>query len=126
MKIPIYKINTINTAIATLADLKLPVKVSWSIYKISNELSDKLKFIGAEEKKIIEKYNGILIEGGNLKFPDGKIAKEAFAELNSLHTEELDCDITPIEIAFEDLGDCKIEPKIFAALDEIIDFKEVK
>lgn len=123
MKLPIYKIGILNTAIAQIGELKFPVKTAWEIYKIANELADKIKFISGEEKKIIDKFGGEQIDDGNIKFKDDASTKSAVEELNRLHEGELDCDFDAVEIEFKDLSDCKIEPRTIAALDGVVTFK---
>lgn len=123
MKLLINKINTLNTSIAKLGELKLPIKIAWEIHKISNELADKLRFVGEEEQKIIEKFNGSILPDGKIQFSNNEDSHNAFLELNTLHEEELDCDFEPIEISFDDLSDYAIEPNMLAGFDGVISFK---
>ena len=123
MKLSINKISTLNASIAKLGELKLPIKTAWAIHKISSELADKLRFLGEEERKVIEKYNGTILPNGNIQFANEEDSQNAFAELNTLHLEELECEFEPIEIAFDDIEDCKIEPNILTGLNKVVTFK---
>lgn len=122
MEIEIYKIANIYNALSGFASVKMPVKVAWDIYKMSSELEDKMKFISNEEKKLIDTYKGTINDDGSIKFTTEEDTKKFADEANKLHMTKIKCDFDKLKLTFDELENCKIEPKIISALSEVIEF----
>ncbi len=123
MDLEIYKINKAYAAVSELANIKLPIKIAWELSEILNELSEKVKFAGEQEQKIIKSYEGEFDGEGRVRFKSDDIAVKCAKELNDLHMTVLSCNFNKLKISFADIPDCKIEAKNIADLKDIIEFK---
>lgn len=123
MNIAIYRISEIYKALSELSNIKLPIKTAWKIYKITDAFSDQVKFITEEEKKIINENNGTIDGTGNIKFSNDIDTQKFVKEINEFHNTELECNFETVELAIDDLADCKLEPKLILSLKDIVIFK---
>ena len=104
-----------------LMGLNLPVKKAYKIYTLAKLINDKRDFFINEEKKIIDKFEGTILEGGNIQFKDTETQIKFSQEHAELMNYEVD-DIEIIELSFNDLGEAVFSALEIAALDGIINF----
>lgn len=107
-----------------LVGIKLPLKNSYAIYRLAKEIDAQKDFFIEEEKKLVEKYNGLISPEGRITFEDVNsyepFTKE-YVELNELEvslTETL-----PIKINLDSVESNELTPADFLALDGVIDFE---
>jgi hypothetical protein len=110
--------------IQKLVGTKLPIKSSYAIFKLAKEIENQKDFLVAEEKKLIEKYEGTIDEQGRITFKDQNNFKpftEEYAELNDM---EVDIKTTlPIVINMDYITDLNIAPADLLTLEGIVDFE---
>ncbi|HUS49755.1 MAG TPA: hypothetical protein VMZ91_06295, partial [Candidatus Paceibacterota bacterium] len=111
-------------ALVKLAQVNLPIKVSFSLIRYSKNIENEFKIFIELREKIFKKY--VTREDDNIVIP-----KEKIDEFNKKMTEllETEIELTPKEskpsIKISDLGDnVKISIADISALEAIIDFKD--
>ena len=104
-------------------ELKLPIKKAHAIYKLAKKCGEDREFFAGEERKLIEKYAGEIMEDGNIRFKDAetqiKFSQEHF-EMMQTEIEGFDV----IELNFNDLGNAEITPVELMALEGVINIVE--
>ena len=107
--------------LTTLNGLKLPVKISFKIAKVSKTIDDVLRSYKetlkslqdqhAEKDEVGEK----VVVGNQIKLTDPMAFDQAFQEL-------LDCktDVQVEQISIESLGSAEVEPKVLYYLDWLL------
>jgi hypothetical protein len=107
-----------------LVGIKLPIKASYAIFRLSKEIDSQKDFFIEEERKLIDKYNGSIDENGRITFKDQSnfepFAKE-YAELNE--TEIVIKEQLPIVIKLDAVEGGDFAPVDFFSLEGIIDFE---
>lgn len=115
-------INIIPT-IQKLVGTNLPIKQAYAVFRLAKEIDEQKDFFITSEKKLIEKYNGIINENGRITFEDSNnfapFAQE-YEELNNLNVELKQQ--LPIVIKLDSV-DCSLTPTDFFNLDGIINFE---
>jgi len=124
MKIKLSELSLAYPALVKLAQVNLPIKVSFSLLRYSKHIESEFKIFSELREKIFKKYGEQ--EGNNIVVP-----KEKIEEFNKEITElmETEIELTPKEskpsIKISDLGDnVKISIADISALEAIIDFKD--
>lgn len=105
-----------------MMELKLPIKKAYSIYTLEKLINEQRNFFVNEEKKLIDKFNAEVLEGGKLKFKDTESQLGFVAEHNELMQYEIDA--VAIDLSFEDLGDAEFTPAELMQLEGVINFIE--
>jgi hypothetical protein len=106
-----------------LGELQLPIKKAHVIYKVSKAILDTQDFLIKEEKKLVQKYNVEIVDNGSLRFNSAEDQIKFITEHTKLMEYEIEIGEL-IELSYEDLGDVKLMPKDFAALDGLINFSD--
>lgn len=109
-------------ALKELSMLKLPMKTAYAVYKMLKKADECYNFFIAEERKLIEKYNGEVDPAtGRISFNDADVNMAFQMEYAELHTLDIDWDLAPVCLNLDVLSDdCKLTPSDFAALAEFI------
>lgn len=109
-------------AYLTLTAMGKSVKgvTAYKLYKLKDKLKSVVEFQSEEEVKIVEKYDGTILEGGKIKLPDGSDREAYEKDMNELH--DIECEIEPIEICVKEVPEITI-PQI-EALEGFIKFIE--
>jgi len=101
-----------------LNNLKLPIKVSFKIAKITKKLQEVVDIYEESRKKIIEEYcekdeegNVITQEDGTATTPEPEKLNKAMEELLVI-TSKIDAE----QLELEDLGKIQIEPRVLVNL----------
>lgn len=104
-------------------ELKLPIKKAYKIYSLAKFIEDKRQFFVEEEKKLITKFEGEILENGNIRFKtpveQGKFSQE-HQELMTYEVEGLES----IDLSFDDLGEAEFTPRDLMLLEGVINFNE--
>jgi uncharacterized membrane protein YheB (UPF0754 family) len=104
MEIALNEILKAKKAIEKLLNSDLPIKTSYKLSKVIDQLNDEYNKIGEAQRKIMKKY-GEEKEGDNvIVSPDKR--DEFQKELDDFLKEKTVIDFQPISI--EDLGDAKL------------------
>ena len=107
--------------IQKLMDLKLPVKKAFKVYSLAKQINEQRDFFINEEKKLIEKFQGVVDERGMITFNSVEDQQAFSREHNELMSFVLE-GIEPIELSFADLGDAEFTPMELAILEGVINF----
>ena len=91
---------------------------AFSLFRLKKELKEIFEFQNEEEQKIVQKFDGQIIEGGILVIADKEKREKAIAEIEELH--KMECDIHTVQIpaaAIPEITLAEIE-----ALDGFVEF----
>ena len=105
-----------------MMELKLPIKKAHSIYSLAKVINEQREFFIKEEKKLIEKFNAEVLEGGSVRFKDAKDQVGFMAEHNALMQFEVPA--AAIDLSFEDLGNAEFTPVELMQLEGVVNFTE--
>ena len=90
---------------------------------MAKSINEQREFFINEEKKLVKKFNGEIVDGGSLRFkkPEDQVsfAKE-HVELLNYEIPEL----AAIELSFDDLGDATFTPIELSTLEGVVNFIE--
>ena len=103
-----------------MMELKLPIKKAHGIYSLAKVINEQREFFINEEKKLIEKFNAEILEGGNIRFKDAESQVGFMTEHNALMQYEVDA--AAIDLSFEDLGNSEFTPVELMQLEGVINF----
>jgi len=118
-----YQINRAYGALGRLASMQLPVRDSRNVYMLSKQLEDAYNFELEQEKKLLEKYHGVLDKQGGVTFSNTDDAQGFNEELNELHNIEVEVDFEPVTIQCDAMGNQTITPMDIACLDGFVLFE---
>lgn len=118
-----YQINKAYNALGRLADMQLPVRDSRNLYMLSKQLGDAYDFALQQEKKLIEKYNGVLTGDGGITFSNSDEMKKFSEELAELNNLEIDVEFDPVIISCDAMEGQRISPSDIACLDGFVTFE---
>ena len=118
-----YQINKAYSALGRLANMQLPVRDSRNLYMLSRQLEDAYSFELKQEKKLVEKYHGIIDNGGGVTFPNSDEAKKFGEEIAELNNLEVEIDFDPVVISCDSIEDQRISPYDIACLDGFVMFE---
>lgn len=130
------KQNQINRAYQTLskmANMQLPVRVAYDLFMMLRQLEPAYKCELELERKLIEKYSGIIQNDGSISFQsldnteesmnEARKRVEGFGkEISELNDTEAPIDITPITISYEAMEGQTLTPADMACLDGFVVF----
>lgn len=103
-----------------MMELKLPIKKAHAVYSLAKQINEQREFFINEEKKLIEKFNAEILDGGNIRFKDAESQVGFMTEHNALMHYEVDA--AAIDLSFEDLGDSEFTPVELMQLEGVINF----
>ena len=98
---------------------KVTGQTAFKLFVLKKKLDEVVQFLLEEEKKLIEKYNGIVNENGLIRFEDEKNSESFFKEKAELYGG--DYEVEPVEIEIDLVPDVTMEEMI--ALDGFVVFK---
>lgn len=117
------QINNAYTSLAYLSRLKLPIKVSYDLYKMVKITEEKFNFSIEEEKKLLDCYNGTVDEQGVIHFKDGDSVTKFNKEHEELLALEHDLDIDPVIVDMNTVDDQRISITDIINLEGFVSFK---
>lgn len=118
-----FKINKAYSTLVRLAELKLPLKKAYELYKMTKSMEQSYQFAISEEQKYINEFNGTINPDGTVSFEDA-IKFGAFQEkLAALNDMEVEIDITPIVLSEKDMGEQPITPAEIFSLEGFVSFE---
>lgn len=109
-------------SITRLNSVRFGIKDAFSVYKLRKKLEDVYNFFVEEQRKIIEKYNGEILEDGRIQFDSNETAEKARNDIESLNNSSIDVDIEPITINISEIQDGTMTPRDIEMLDGFIIF----
>lgn len=127
MKLTNQKIVNDATALATLTQKQLPIKVSYAIAKNISKIESELKIYNSERQKLIDKYsvkdeegNTIIDENNTLKI-QVEFLEDWNRQLQELLYIEVDVDIHKFNIDDLMYCNCEMTPAEFMLIDYMIE-----
>lgn len=118
-----YQINRAYTALGHIANLQLPVRNARNVYMLSKQLENAYAFEVEQEKKLFEKYHGIVTADGGITFTNSNDAQGFGAEIEELHNLDVEIEFEPVTISCEAMGEQRITPADVACLDGFVTFE---
>jgi hypothetical protein len=107
-----------------LVGIKLPIKSSYAIFRLSKEIDSQKDFFIEEERKLIDKYKGSVDETGRITFKEQSNFEPFIKEYTELNnTEVVIKEQLPIVIKLDAVEDGNFAPADFLTLEGIIDFE---
>ena len=104
-----------------IMELKLPIKKAYKVYTLVKVINDKRDFFINEEKKLIDKFEGTLLQNGKIQFKSAEIQVKFAEEYNELMNYIIE-DVEVFELKFEDLGEVEFTPAEIGMLEGVINF----
>lgn len=108
--------------VSKLYEQRIPLPISYKLYKLRNVLQKAWDFQADSEQKLIDEFKPVSRQNGLLKFSDPETAKMFSQRVKELLDMDSDIEITPIEIPM--LDDLSIAPGDIEALEGIVNFVE--
>lgn len=105
-----------------MMELKLPIKKAHSIYSLAKVINEQREFFIKEEKKLIEKFEAEVLEGGNIRFKSAESQRGFMEEHSALMKFEVNAEV--IDLSFEDLGNTEFTPVELMQLEGVVNFIE--
>lgn len=118
-----YQINKAYSALGRLANMQMPVRDARNLYMLSKQLDDAYNFELEQERKLIEKYNGVLTGDGGVTFPNNDEAKKFGEELAELNNLDVEVDFDPVVIPCDVMDEQRVSPFDIACLDGFVTFE---
>lgn len=118
-----YQVNRAVKALNRLSSLPLPVRDAYNVFTLGKALEPNYEFVTEQEKKIIQKYGGIIGRDGNISFGDQSNTQEFENEMNELSNMDVEIKFEPVTLSFDALGDSKITPADIMALNGFVNFE---
>lgn len=126
MKIKMYQVVALSTALAQFTSARLHIKTAYKVSKLSQVVVNEMNFYTEKMNEIIQKY-GRRNEDGSLMFSeDGTTVllrkedlSECQKEMNEL--DEVDVEVPDVKFSIDDFGDCEISLQEMNALSPFID-----
>lgn len=123
MKVNQEQINNAYTSLAYLSKLKLPIKISYDLYKMVKILEEKFNFSIEEERKLLACYNGTVDEQGTIHFKDNESCMKFKKEHEELLLLEHELDIDTIKIDMNSIDSQCISVDDIIKLEGFVSFK---
>lgn len=117
-----YQINRAYNALGHLANLQLPVRDSRNLYMLSKQLEAAYAFEVEQEKKLFEKYHGMIAGDGGITFTNSNDARGFSTEIEELHNLDVEVEFDPVTLSCDAIGDQCITPFDIACLDGFVNF----
>lgn len=107
MKIKLSQAVMSVEALNKLVDIKLPIKASYSLKRLTDKLGPELKAFDEKRSDLLKELGTVKEDG--VTYDLGKNAKKFTDDVNSLLDSEFEIDFNKIKI--DDLGNAMVEPK---------------
>ena len=108
--------------VSKLYEQRIPLPISYKLYKLRNALQKAWDFQADSEEKLIDEFKPVSAQNGLLKFSDPETAKQFNERVKEVLDMDSDIEITPIEIPM--LDELSIAPGEIEALEGIVTFVE--
>jgi hypothetical protein len=118
-----FHVNKAYAALTRLADLKLPVKKAYELYKLSKAIEEHYNFAVSQERKYIDEFSGKINPDGTVSFENTEKFSAFQDKLSNLNEMNVELDITPISLTEKDLGDQTITPAEIYSLEGFVSFE---
>jgi len=105
-----------------LMDLKLPIKKAHKVYSLAKVINEQREFFIKEEKKLIEKFNAEIMEGGGIRFQNAEEQTGFIQEHDALMNYEVS-GLEVVTLNFDDLGDAEFTPAEIMQLEGVINLE---
>ena len=105
------QINKAYGALNKLANMQMPVRDAYRLYLLTEQIKPSYNFELEQEKKLLEKYEGVLDQGsGTFKFKDRETMEAFGREMKELNDFDAEIEFDPVEISMDALGTQKLTP----------------
>lgn len=118
------QINAAYNVMRRLANLQLPVKRAYELYMLIKQIEPMREFAVTRGKALLEKYHGTLKSDGEFVFPTKDDAQAFGKELNELNNMEVDVNVTPVVMSYDDMSEYTLSPAEIASIDGFVTFEE--
>lgn len=99
---------------------KMPLDISYGLFKVKKILQDQWDFEVAKEQEIFDRYNPVIDDNGNFRFESAEDQTNFAKEISDLLSMEVDEDFDKVKINFDN----KIEMSLsdIEALSDFVEF----
>lgn len=111
------------SVIQRIMNLNLPIAKAYKVYSLAKQINEQNEFFINEEKKLIEKFNAKIEDGGRVVFEDPSNQNAFIEEHNKLLQYKLE-NLPVIELTLADLGDASFSPNELMLLEGVINITE--
>lgn len=108
--------------VSKLYEQRIPLPISYKLYKLRNALQKAWNFQIDAEEKLIDEFKPTQGKNGLLKFADAETAREFNARVKEVLDMDSDIEITPITLPMIDT--LNISPEEIESLEGIVYFEE--
>lgn len=116
-----YVINGAYDTLVGMSSLKLPVKVSYDLWRIVKKLEEPHAFYEQQRIKFVEEHHGV-INNGYVTFSSKDDENAFINDINELLNMEIDFDIQPAKVPLSTFGNQTIAVSDIARLDGFVEF----
>lgn len=118
-----FQINKAYGALNKLANMQMPIRDAYNLYILAERIKPAYNFELEQEKKLIEKYAGVLNQStGAITFNDEETTLAFRNEMAELNNFDVDIELTPVPISMDSLAGQKITPIDIMCLDGFVTF----
>lgn len=117
------QINRAYASLNKLLGMDLPARESRDIFMLARSLQDHYAFEADRERKLVQKYGGIIRDDGQIVFQDTENLESFKQEVSEIGDLDVDIDITPVTINCDMLGDQRISPMDMMNLVDFVIFE---
>ena len=117
------QINKAYGALNKLANMQMPVRDAYRLYLLTEQIKPSYNFELEQEKKLLEKYEGVLDQGsGTFQFKDRETMEAFGREMKELNDFDAEIEFDPVEISMDALGTQKLTPVDIMCLEGFVAF----
>lgn len=117
------QINKAYGALNKLANMQMPVRDAYNLYLLTEQIKPSYNFALEQEKKLLEKYGGVLDQNtGAFMFKDRETTDAFRQEITELNNLDVETEVDPVEISMDALGTQKITPVDIMCLEGFVAF----
>lgn len=118
-----YDINKAYQSLRRLSEVELPVKKAYAIYKLLKVFEEPFRFELEFERKLMQKYEASIEDGGMMRFPDIEKAEGFQKEIEEANGLEVEVDFQPIILKENDFESCSITAADIMNLEGVVVFE---
>lgn len=104
-----------------LGGIQMPVRCAYQLYQLRRKLEASYQFCAEQERRIIEKYHGV-VQNGMVTFTDEEAAASAQDALREVNEMTVEIEFEPVTIKLDDMQSGSISMDDIANLDGFVVF----
>ncbi len=118
-----YQINNAYNTLRKLANMPLPMKEAYDMYRLLKALDVPYQFEIEKERELFNQCGGVADENGNVRFPDRASEQKFRMGLQELGEMDPKVEFTPVALSLDKLSEQEMTPIEIASLDGFVRFE---